>query len=75
MPIVFATQAAEIGVPQAEDDDRVGSRMATLIDIQVCCVRENVTSNNNQFGSIELGGENGMQLVCSNGCVRVCDIK
>ena len=30
-----AAQAAEIGVPQAEDDDRVGSRLATLIDIQV----------------------------------------
>lgn len=31
----LADQAAEIGVPQAEDDDRVGSRMPTLIDIQV----------------------------------------
>lgn len=34
-PPTLANQAAEIGVPQAEDDDRVGSRMATLIDIQV----------------------------------------
>lgn len=39
LPLRCSAQAAQIGVPQAEDDDRVGSRLATLIDIQVrgCC--------------------------------------
>ncbi|PRW45415.1 transcription elongation factor SPT6 isoform A [Chlorella sorokiniana] len=32
-------KAAAIGVPQAEDDDRVGSRMATLVDIQAEFIR------------------------------------